>query len=140
MKPMGPIPPSFEGEEGMLLIGGCGAASLIDEAGDTPLFVYDLNIVKAQVARFRAVMPKAVSLHYAMKANSYGPLLERMARLTDGFDIASGGELDFALQAGVSRSEEHTSELQSLMRISYAVFCLQTNITSMKTYNSQLNI
>src|SRR3546814_2717377 len=102
MKPMGPIPPSFEGEEGMLLIGGCGAASLIDEAGDTPLFVYDLNIVKAQVARFRAVMPKAVSLHYAMKANSYGPLLERMARLTDGFDIASGGELDLALQAGVS--------------------------------------
>src|SRR3546814_7525811 len=26
------------------------------------------------------------------------------------------------------RSEEHTSELQSLMRISYAVFCLQKNI------------
>src|SRR3546814_2638558 len=122
MKPMGPIPPSFEGEEGMLLIGGCGAASLIDEAGDTPLFVYDLNIVKAQVARFRAVMPKAVSLHYAMKANSYVPLLGRMARLTDGFDIASGGELDLALQAVVSpdrisfagpRTEEHTSELQS---------------------------
>src|SRR3546814_6876269 len=29
---------------------------------------------------------------------------------------------------GVSRSEEHTSELQSLMRISYAVFCLQKKI------------
>src|SRR3546814_5787658 len=28
-----------------------------------------------------------------------------------------------------SRSEEHTSELQSLMRISYAVFCLKQNIT-----------
>src|SRR3546814_8173981 len=27
----------------------------------------------------------------------------------------------------LSRSEEHTSELQSLMRISYAVFCLKTN-------------
>src|SRR3546814_6237681 len=27
----------------------------------------------------------------------------------------------------VGRSEEHTSELQSLMRISYAVFCLKTN-------------
>src|SRR3546814_1988126 len=27
------------------------------------------------------------------------------------------------------RSEEHTSELQSLMRISYAVFCLKTKIT-----------
>src|SRR3546814_2423912 len=31
-----------------------------------------------------------------------------------------------------SRSEEHTSELQSLMRISYAVFCLKTN-TKKKT-------
>src|SRR3546814_5812617 len=29
-----------------------------------------------------------------------------------------------AVQAAVDRSEEHTSELQSLMRISYAVFCL----------------
>src|SRR3546814_3756772 len=30
---------------------------------------------------------------------------------------------------GVERSEEHTSELQSLMRISYAVFCLQKKKT-----------
>src|SRR3546814_6473026 len=33
------------------------------------------------------------------------------------------------------RSEEHTSELQSLMRISYAVFCLKKN----KNTNSQMN-
>src|SRR3546814_1075433 len=32
-----------------------------------------------------------------------------------------------ALVAVVPRSEEHTSELQSLMRISYAVFCLKKN-------------
>src|SRR3546814_9449468 len=31
---------------------------------------------------------------------------------------------------GVNRSEEHTSELQSLMRISYAVFCLKKNKTT----------
>src|SRR3546814_9960351 len=37
------------------------------------------------------------------------------------------GELLHALlgQDGAGRSEEHTSELQSLMRISYAVFCLK---------------
>src|SRR3546814_2926327 len=39
------------------------------------------------------------------------------------------GNLDFVLRHStglpVSRSEEHTSELQSLMRISYAVFCLK---------------
>src|SRR3546814_4099846 len=32
------------------------------------------------------------------------------------------------------RSEEHTSELQSLMRISYAVFCLKTKTQSIKLY------
>src|SRR3546814_5981016 len=32
-----------------------------------------------------------------------------------------------------ARSEEHTSELQSLMRISYAVFCLKKKITETKT-------
>src|SRR3546814_6895448 len=36
------------------------------------------------------------------------------------------------------RSEEHTSELQSLMRISYAVFCLKKQITThKKKYNQQ---
>src|SRR3546814_3125430 len=40
-------------------------------------------------------------------------------------------------QQALDRSEEHTSELQSLMRISYAVFCLkkkkQKNTTNIKT-------
>src|SRR3546814_5040554 len=37
-----------------------------------------------------------------------------------------------------ARSEEHTSELQSLMRISYAVFCLKkTTRIPTHTYNSQ---
>src|SRR3546814_4498540 len=34
------------------------------------------------------------------------------------------------IERGPARSEEHTSELQSLMRISYAVFCLKTKNTS----------
>src|SRR3546814_1639978 len=34
----------------------------------------------------------------------------------------------------ICRSEEHTSELQSLMRISYAVFCLKKKKTSNKKY------
>src|SRR3546814_4768401 len=38
-----------------------------------------------------------------------------------------------------NRSEEHTSELQSLMRISYAVFCLKKKIYLNLTLSSQLN-
>src|SRR3546814_6645378 len=37
----------------------------------------------------------------------------------------------------IGRSEEHTSELQSLMRISYAVFCLKKKKTKKKTKNTQ---
>src|SRR3546814_7281582 len=37
--------------------------------------------------------------------------------------------------AGLVRSEEHTSELQSLMRISYAVFCLKKKITESQIQN-----
>src|SRR3546814_5348186 len=39
---------------------------------------------------------------------------------------------------GSSRSEEHTSELQSLMRISYAVFCLKKKIHNTDKYKLQL--
>src|SRR3546814_2449978 len=39
-----------------------------------------------------------------------------------------------SIRAGLCRSEEHTSELQSLMRISYAVFCLKKKKTKI-TYN-----
>src|SRR3546814_5438240 len=38
---------------------------------------------------------------------------------------ASRGEVAQRTERGCARSEEHTSELQSLMRISYAVFCLK---------------
>ncbi|WP_336972606.1 pyridoxal-dependent decarboxylase, exosortase A system-associated [Sphingobium aromaticiconvertens] len=101
MKPMGPIPPWFGAEEGMLLIGGCGAASLVDEAGDTPLFVYDMGIVEATVRRLRDAMPHQLGIHYAIKANPYVPLLARMTGLVDGFDVASGGEAARALEAGM---------------------------------------
>src|SRR3546814_6494819 len=40
-------------------------------------------------------------------------------------DIARAVLFVESLHVGVGRSEEHTSELQSLMRISYAVFCLK---------------
>src|SRR3546814_9293316 len=44
--------------------------------------------------------------------------------------------LDLAALADASRSEEHTSELQSLMRISYAVFCLQKKKTQLTTHTN----
>ena len=102
MKPHGPIPPGFRADvSGMLLIGGDRAEALADVAGDTPLFAYDSAMLTARVAEWRAAMPAGVQLHYAMKANPYAPLLAFMARLVDGFDVASGGELKAALASGM---------------------------------------
>src|SRR3546814_10691337 len=42
-------------------------------------------------------------------------------------------------RAGAPRSEEHTSELQSLMRISYAVFCLKKKKSKLKNTPHQVN-
>src|SRR3546814_2919848 len=70
------------------------------------------------------------------------PVAPRGRHVEDGALAAQGGDrhlvgvgvdadvigvalADHPGAAGAGRSEEHTSELQSLMRISYAVFCLQ---------------
>src|SRR3546814_8506388 len=50
-----------------------------------------------------------------------------------------GKEETGVLVATIDRSEEHTSELQSLMRISYAVFCLKKKNTK-QTHNQNKQI
>src|SRR3546814_9631310 len=49
--------------------------------------------------------------------------------ILDGYLQSLGGLFVGYAREQLGRSEEHTSELQSLMRISYAVFCLKKKIT-----------
>src|SRR3546814_9820015 len=46
--------------------------------------------------------------------------------------------VNLSAQSLENRSEEHTSELQSLMRISYAVFCLKKKRATKKTHTSKI--
>src|SRR3546814_9967776 len=62
-------------------------------------------------------------VHPILDAQNSASALMRSAR------TLAGPETEIGL---VLRSEEHTSELQSLMRISYAVFCLKKKITKNK--------
>ncbi len=100
MKPLGPIPAGFAAVDGELAIGGQPVSALVEEAGGTPLFLYSAAMIRQRVALLRANLPKRVRLHYAVKANPFPPLLALMRDLVDGFDIASGGELRLALEAG----------------------------------------
>jgi diaminopimelate decarboxylase len=63
--------------------------------------VYSSDHLCQRVADLRAAMPERLAIHYAMKGNPYPPVLALMNALVDGFDVASGGELELALAAGV---------------------------------------
>src|SRR3546814_5735054 len=66
-------------------------------------------------------VPRAFDAHLAAGLPALAsPALARDGR-NPGIDVEAG--LHVAIEQ--ARSEEHTSELQSLMRISYAVFCLK---------------
>ena len=101
-RPLGPIPHGFETLEGELAIGGRKASELAN--GGTPCFVYSRGMIEARMAALRAAMPPRLGIHYAIKANSFSPLLAMMSKLADGLDIASGGELAMALAAGADPS------------------------------------
>src|SRR3546814_4169738 len=62
--------------------------------------------------------PNGAVVHYRVTAETNRKLEQGTLYLVD-----SGGQYP-------DRSEEHTSELQSLMRISYAVFCLKKKTTA----------
>lgn len=101
VKPIGPIPAGYASADGELSIGGETASALTAEHG-SPLFVYSESLLSSRIKALRAAMPKALHIHYAMKANPYAPLLSHMIALVDGIDIASGGELTMALAAGAA--------------------------------------
>ena len=100
-KPTGPIPPGYETIDGELAIGRKKASVLVQDHG-SPLFVYSAAMLDARMTQLRAAMPDSLNLHYAMKANPYQPLLRHMVGVVDGIDIASGGELRMALDAGAA--------------------------------------
>ena len=101
MKPLGPIPSGYHAIDGELAVAGRKVSDIVAEAGGTPLFVYSRELLTQRVASLRAAMPERLALHYAVKANPFGPVLEHMAGLVDGFDIASGGELGLIRAAGI---------------------------------------
>jgi diaminopimelate decarboxylase len=91
--------------DGELQVGGLSLTRLAARIGRTPFYAYDRALLARRVAELRKVLPPAVKLHYAMKANPMPALVGYMAGLVDGIDVASGGELKIALDAGADPRE-----------------------------------
>ena len=88
-----------------LQVGGLPVADLAKRVGRTPFYAYDRRLLDERVAQLRRLIPSRVKLHYAIKANPLPAVVAHMARLVDGLDVASAGELRTALNAGADPQE-----------------------------------
>jgi len=70
---------------------------LVQRVGRTPFYAYDRQRITDRVALLRQHLPAEVHLHYAMKANPMPAVVQHMAGLVDGLDVASAGEMKIAL-------------------------------------------
>ena len=95
----------FAVRDGELVIGGERLSLLAARVGQTPFYAYDRALLRDRVATLRQMLPPAVKLHYAMKANPMPAVVGLMAGLVDGIDVASAGELKVALDAGTDPHE-----------------------------------
>jgi diaminopimelate decarboxylase len=87
-----------------LQIGGITLPRLAQRVGRTPFYAYEREHIQSRVELLRNTLPADLHLHYAIKANPMPALVQLMGTLVDGFDVASGGELKTALDAGMPPS------------------------------------
>jgi diaminopimelate decarboxylase len=92
------FPHAFEVEDGCLCVGSVPVTRLAQRVGSTPFYAYDRALLTQKVESLRAIMPNDLRLHYSIKANPMSAVVQHMARLVDGLDVASSGELKIALE------------------------------------------
>ncbi len=97
--------PYYQSIEGELMIGGRRVSELADEVGRTPFYVYDRSVMTRKVQQLRETLPTEIELHYAIKANPMPEVVQHLAGLVDGLDVASARELKVALGTGVDPME-----------------------------------
>jgi diaminopimelate decarboxylase len=91
--------------EDELVIGGVRLRQLAAQVGETPFFAYDREAMAGRVRELREALPEGISIHYAMKANPMPAVVDHMAVLVDGLDVASLGEMRVALDSGTAPAE-----------------------------------
>ena len=95
----------FAIHDGSLVVGGIPLPLLAERVGRTPFYAYDRALLARRIGELRSAIPKRIRLHYAMKANPMPAVVDHLARLVDGIDVASASELRVALDAGADPNE-----------------------------------
>lgn len=102
MEEMHPAIGRFPVVDGCLTVGGVPLTTLAERIGQTPFFAYDRRLITDRIAQLRASLPERVALHYAIKANPMPAVVQHLAGLVDGFDVASALEMRTALDTTMS--------------------------------------
>ena len=68
----------------------------------TPFYVYDFDLIEHRVDALRCVLPPVAEVAYAVKANPALSVVAHLGRLRVGADVASRGELELAVRAGIT--------------------------------------
>jgi len=84
-----------------LSVGNISISQIDKLTGSTPFYAYDRQLIINRVTQLRNTLPKAVAIHYAIKANPYPSLVQLMAGQVSGFDVASKKEMLLAIQTGM---------------------------------------
>ncbi|MEE9413391.1 MAG: pyridoxal-dependent decarboxylase, exosortase A system-associated [Methylococcales bacterium] len=92
----------FSTENNCLVIGGITLTRLTQRIGQTPFYAYDRNLISQRVTTLRNKLPSDLHIHYAMKANPMPAVVQHLAGLVDGFDLASHREMQVALDTTMS--------------------------------------
>lgn len=92
---------AFGTVDGELRIGGMPLSRLAARVGSTPFFAYDRALLDQRVDQLRSALPARVELSFAMKANPMPAIVQHLARRLDRIDIASGLELQTALDTTI---------------------------------------
>lgn len=87
----------FPVRDGCLQVGGIPLARLAQRVGRTPFYAYDRRLISQRIEWLRQCLPEEIHIHYAMKANPMPAVVQHMASLVDGIDVASAGEMKVAL-------------------------------------------
>ncbi|MCP8686792.1 pyridoxal-dependent decarboxylase, exosortase A system-associated [Marinobacterium sedimentorum] len=88
-----------------LYIGGQPLSRLAAQMPQTPFYAYDRQLIAQRIAELRRLLPAGIQLHYALKANPMPALVNFIAPLVDGFDVASHQEMLVAINGGKATSE-----------------------------------
>lgn len=87
----------FSVQNDCLQIGGMALTRLAECVGTTPFYAYDRQKITERIALLRQNLPHEILLHYAIKANPMPAVVQHLAGLVDGMDVASIGEMRIAL-------------------------------------------